>query len=154
MGCAMVIVDVVIVAILVVALVAGLQRGLLASLGTIIGLILGGIAAFWLLPLVSAWLPSPVWRGAAIIGLGVGLLLLGAAIGSAVGAALRKGVDRTPLKGFERFLGGVASVVVAALGMALVAPTIATAGVPAVSSAIASSRVLHAIDALIPPPLD
>jgi S1-C subfamily serine protease len=150
----MVVVDVVIVAILVVALLTGLQRGLLASLGTIVGLILGGVSAFWLLPLVSAWLPSPVWRGAAIVGLGVGLLLLGAALGSAVGAAMRKGVDRTPLKGFERFLGGLASVVVAALAIALVAPTIAIAGVPAVSSAIASSRVLKGIDALIPPPLD
>ncbi|GAA1958783.1 MarP family serine protease [Microbacterium deminutum] len=150
----MLIVDVVIVVILVIALVAGVQRGLLASLGTIVGLILGGVAAFWLLPLVSAWLPSPVWRGAAVLGVGVGLLLLGATVGSVVGAALRKGVDRTPLKGFERFLGGVASVVVAALAIALVAPTIAIAGMPAVSTAIASSRILQGIDALIPPPID
>ncbi len=150
----MVVVDVLIVVILVVALVTGLQRGLLASLGTILGLIAGGVAAFWLLPLVSAWLPSPVWRGAAVLAGGVGLLVLGAAIGSAIGAALRKGVDRTPLKGIERFLGGVASVIVAALAIVLVAPAIAMSGVPAVSTAIASSRVLQGIDGLIPDPVN
>lgn len=150
----MLIVDVLIVVILVVALLSGLQRGLLASLGTIVGLVVGGVAAFWLLPLLSGWLPAPVWRGAVILGAGVGLLVLGAAIGSAIGAALRSGVDRTPLKGIERFLGGVASVVVAALAMILVAPSIAISGVPAVSTAIASSRVLQGIDALVPAPVD
>jgi S1-C subfamily serine protease len=148
------VVDVVIVAILVVALIAGLQRGLLASLGTILGLVLGGFAAFWLMPLVAAWVPTQVWRGAAVLAVGVGLLVLGAAVGSLVGAALRKGVDRTPLKGFERFLGGIASVIVAALAIVLVAPTIAIAGAPAVSTAIASSRVLQGIDALTPAPVD
>lgn len=150
----MLIVDVLIVAILVVALLTGLQRGLLASLGTIVGLVVGGVTAFWLLPLLSGWLPAPVWRGAVILGAGVGLLVLGAAIGSAIGAALRSGVDRTPLKGIERFLGGVASVVVAALAMILVAPSIAISGVPAVSTAIASSRMLQGIDALVPAPVD
>jgi S1-C subfamily serine protease len=150
----MVIVDLVILAILLIALIAGLQRGLLASLGTILGLVLGGFAAFWLLPLLAAWVPTQVWRGAAVLAVGVGLLVLGATLGSLVGAALRKGVDRTPLKGFERFLGGIASVVVAAFAIVLVAPTIAIAGAPGVSTAIASSRVLQGINALTPPPID
>jgi S1-C subfamily serine protease len=150
----MLVVDVVIVVILVVALIAGLQRGLLASLGTILGLVAGGVAAFWLLPLLAAWLPLPSWRGAAVVAAGVGLLVIGAVIGSAIGAAARSGVDRTPLKGFERFLGGMASVVVAALAIALVAPSIAISGAPAVSTAISSSRVLQGIDSLIPAPVD
>ncbi|GAA1992711.1 MarP family serine protease [Microbacterium pumilum] len=150
----MVIADVVIAVILVIALVTGLQRGLLASLGTIVGLAVGGVAAFWLLPLASAWLPSPVWRGVAVVALGIGLLVLGALLGSAVGAALRRGVDRTPLKGFERLLGGVASVVVAALAIVVVAPAIAISGAPAVATAIGSSRVLQGIDAITPAPVD
>lgn len=150
----MVVVDVLIVVILVVALITGLQRGLLASLGTILGLIAGGVAAFWLLPILSAWLPSPVWRGAIVLAAGVGLLVLGAALGAAIGGAARRGVDRTPLKGFDRFLGGVASVVVAALAIVLIAPTIAMSGGPAVSTSISSSRVLGGIDALVPDPVD
>jgi S1-C subfamily serine protease len=150
----MLVVDVLIVVILVVALIAGLRRGLFASLGTILGLVAGGLAAFWLLPLISAWLPLPVWRGAAVVAAGIGLLILGAAIGSAIGAALRSGVDQTPLKGFERFLGGMASVVVAALAVVLVAPTIELIGAPAISTAVSSSRVLQGIDALIPEPVD
>ncbi|MET0734764.1 MAG: MarP family serine protease [Microbacterium sp.] len=150
----MLVVDVLIVVVLVAALVAGLRRGLLASLGTILGLVAGAFAAFWAMPIVSAWMPSPQWRGAVVIATGVGLLVIGAAIGSAIGAALRSGVDRTPLKGVDRFLGGVVSVVVAALVVALVAPTIAMAGMPAVSTAIASSRVLRAIETVTPPPVD
>ena len=150
----MLVVDVLIVVILVVALIAGLRRGLLASLGTILGLVAGGLAAFWVLPLISAWLPLPVWRGAAVVAAGIGLLILGAAIGSAIGAALRNGVDQTPLRGFERFLGGMASVVVAALAVVLVAPTIELTGAPAISTAVSSSRVLQGIDALIPEPVD
>lgn len=150
----MVIVDVVIVVILVVALITGLMRGLLESLGTILGLVVGGALALWLLPVVSAWLPSPVLRGVVVLGLGVGLLVLGATLGSLVGATLRRPVDRTPLKGIERFLGGIASVVVASLAIVLVAPTIALSGIPAVSAAIGSSRVLQAIDTMTPAPLD
>lgn len=150
----MLVIDVLIAVVLVVALIAGLQRGLLASLGTIIGLVAGGIAAFWAMPLVNAWMPSPVWRGIAVLATGVGLLLVGAAIGSAIGAALRAGVDKTPLKGFERLLGGVMSVAVAALVIALVAPTLAMAGMPGVSTAIASSRVLRGIESVTPTPVD
>lgn len=150
----MLVVDVLVVVILIAALVTGLRRGLLASLGTIVGLVVGGLAAFWLLPLISAWLPSPVWRGAAVVAAGIGLLILGATIGSAIGAALRNGVDRTPLKGFERFLGGIASVAVAAVTLVLVAPTIAITGAPAISTAVSSSKVLQGIDSLIPEPVD
>ena len=113
----MLVVDVVIVVILVVALIAGLQRGLLASLGTILGLVAGGVAAFWLLPLLAHGCRCPGWGGAAVVAAGVGSSSSGAVIGSAIGAAARSGVDRTPLKGFERFLGGMASVVVAALAI-------------------------------------
>lgn len=150
----MVVVDVLIVVILLVALITGFQRGFFASLGTILGLVAGGAAAFWVMPLVSAWMPSPIWRGAAVLATGVGLLAIGTAVGSAIGNAVRSGVDKTPLKGFERFAGGIASVVVAALAIVLVAPTIAIAGLPGISTAVASSRALQTIEALVPGPVD
>ncbi|WP_347345610.1 MarP family serine protease [Microbacterium sp.] len=150
----MIVVDVLIVAILVLAVAAGVARGLFASLGTLLGLVAGGVAAAWLVPLVNAWLPTPTLRSVASLGAAVALLALGAAIGGVIGKALRTGADRIRLRGVERFLGGVAGLLVAVFGVALVAPAITLTGAPAVASAIASSRVLQTIDLLTPDPLD
>ena len=150
----MIVVDVLVVLILVGALVAGLQRGFFASIGTLVGLAAGAFAAYWLTPLVSSWVGSPAWRGPVVLATAIGLLGVGAAAGAAIGAALRSGADRLKLRGIERFLGGLASVVVAALALALVAPALAVAGIPVVSSAVASSTVLRGIDALTPDPVD
>ncbi|MCP2637873.1 MarP family serine protease [Microbacterium sp. HD4P20] len=150
----MIVVDVLIVLVLIAALAAGIRRGLFASIGTLAGLAAGALAAYWLTPLVSGWVPSPAWRGPAVLAAALGLVALGAAAGAAVGAALRSGADRLKLRGIERFLGGIASVVAAALALALVAPAIAVAGVPVVSSAVASSQVLRGIEALTPDPVD
>lgn len=150
----MIVVDVLVVVILVAALLAGLQRGFFASIGTLVGLAAGAFAAYWLTPLVSAWVTSPTWRGPAVVATVIGLVAIGAAAGAAIGAALRSGADRLKLRVVERILGGLASLVAAALALAMVAPALAVAGIPVVSSAVASSTVLRGIDALTPDPVD
>ena len=149
----MIVVDVIVVLLLIAACVAGVQRGFFASIGTLAGLAAGAFAAFWLTPLVSAWVPSPVWRGPAVILTALGLVFAGAAVGAAIGATLRSGADRLKLRGIERFLGGIASVVAAILALALVAPAIAVAGIPVISPAVASSAILRGIEAATPDPV-
>lgn len=149
----MIVVDVLVIFLLIGACIAGVQRGFFASIGTLAGLAAGAFAAYWLTPLVSAWVPAPLWRGAAVLISAVGLVLLGAAVGAAIGGALRSGADRLKLRGVERFLGGIAAVVAAVLALALVAPAIAVAGIPVVSSAVASSALLRGIEAATPDPL-
>ena len=149
----MIVVDVIVVLVLLAALVSGAQRGFFASIGTLAGLAAGALAAFWLTPLVGTWVPSPVWRGPAVLLTAVGLVFVGAALGSAIGSALRSGADRLKLRGVERILGGVASVFAAVLALALVAPAVAVAGIPGVSSAVASSSILRGIEAATPDPV-
>ncbi|HEY9306812.1 MAG TPA: MarP family serine protease [Microbacterium sp.] len=149
----MIVVDVLIVLLLVAACIGGVQRGFFASIGTLAGLAAGAFAAYWLTPLVSTWVPSPVWRGPAVILTAIGLVFAGAAIGAAIGSALRSGADRLKLRGIERFLGGIASVLAAILALAFVAPAIAVAGIPVVSSAVASSNILRGIEAATPDPV-
>lgn len=150
----MIVVDVLIVLVLLAGLVGGIRRGFFASIGTLAGIVAGGVAAFWITPLVSAWVPGPEWRGAAVLLSAAVLLVLGATIGSAIGTALRRGTDKLKLRAVERFFGGVASVAIAALVVALVAPAVTAVGVPGLSSAVASSRVVQAIDVLTPPVVD
>ncbi|MFF2632352.1 MarP family serine protease [Microbacterium sp. NPDC058021] len=152
------IVDIVVVAVLLVALLLGLRSGLLAALGALIGLTLGALVAYWVVPMVLPVLgdvfPSPAWRGIAVV-IGSIVLVAGAAVaGSAVGAAGRRGVVRIRLGWLERLLGGALSVAVAGLAISLVAQTVVVAGIPHLSAAVASSRVVRAIDTLTPPPVD
>ena len=144
------VVDVILVLVLVVALVAGIRRGLIAGLGTLVGLALGALAAYWLIPVLAAVVPWPIWRALAILAVAIVLLVGCAALGSAAGGALRKRLARTPLRGVDHVLGGALTLVAAALAVSLVGTGLAATGIPIVSPALASSRVLTTIEDLVP----
>lgn len=146
-------VDVVLIVLLALALMVGIARGFLATIGFFAGLALGGIAAYWLIPYVGQWVTDPTWRGAAIVAAGVLLLLLGAALGTAVGNTLRRGADRIKLRVPERVLGGAVNLAAAALALSFFAGTLTTAGIPIVSTALASSNVVRTIDRFTPEPV-
>lgn len=154
----MLVVDIVAVVALLVAFVAGLARGFFASIGTLVGMITGALAALWLVPLVtpaiSAVVPIGVWRTAALAAVAIGIVIAVTALGAAIGALIRRGVDRTRLRGVERFFGGVVATVATALVILMVAAGVTTAGIPLLSSAVASSQVVQVLDRLTPAPLD
>jgi S1-C subfamily serine protease len=147
------VVDIILIAVLIGALANGLVRGFFASVGTLIGLVAGGAAAYWLVPILGSFIPAPGWRAFTTVAASIALLVLGAWAGSALGLLVRRGVDRTPLRPVERVLGGVASVIIAALTLSFVGSAIAAVGIPTVSSAVASSRVLTTIEDLTPEPV-
>lgn len=146
--------DIVLVLVLVGALVAGLRRGLLASVGALAGLILGGLAAWWLVPVVGRLLPSDVWRGWVTLAVIAVLLIGGTTLGAALGARLRRGAARIKLGTVDRAFGAVVNVVVVALALSLAGQAVATTGIPVVSSAVGSSVVLRTIEDLTPRPVD
>ncbi len=154
----MLIVDVIVVGALLVAFVGGVARGFFASLGTVIGLVAGAALALWLVPLatpfVSDVVPPGLGRTVTLAGLVVAIVLAVTAVGAAIGTAVRRGVDRTPLRRLERLFGGVISLVATALALLMVASGLTAAGLPGVSPAVASSRVLAFLDELTPAPID
>nr|WP_216645895.1 MarP family serine protease [Isoptericola halotolerans] len=145
--------DLVLVVVLLLALGAGVRRGFFATLGGLVGLVVGGVAAFLVVPLVVDALPTAQWRGPTTVILAIVMPLLGASIGSSVGHGLRRQVDRTPLRPIDRLLGGVASLVVAAVALSFVGTAVKATGAPVVASAVASSSVLRTIEDLTPAPL-
>lgn len=150
----MLIVDLIVIAALVSAFVVGIARGFIATAGTIAGLVVGALVAGWAVPIVGGWIPDAQWRGLAGAAAAIGLVIAGGAIGSAIGAVLRRGVERARLKGIDRILGAGIGTIATALVLLTVGQSLASTGTPVISSAVASSRVLGFIDDLTPDPVD
>ncbi|WP_233563807.1 MarP family serine protease [Cryobacterium tepidiphilum] len=147
------ILDLLLLLALVGCFVSGYRSGLLRSIAVMLGLVAGGIAAYFVVPLVGSWVPAPEWRTAATLGAAALLVLTGLSIGQSVGFAIRRRTSRSPLRVVDRTLGAVVTTVAAALVLSMVAFTVSALGVPVLSSAIASSKVLQTIDGLTPTPV-
>ena len=115
------IVDILLVLLLVSYLASGFRRGLIGSLSSIAGLIVGGIAAYFLVPLVGTWVPAAEWRTAATLATAGVLLVGGLSLGSSIGRSLRPHSARTKLRLADRMLGAGAAVVASALVVSMLA---------------------------------
>lgn len=147
------VIDVVIVVLLISSAVTGFRAGLFSALGTLAGLIAGAALSPWALPLIARHIPENGWRSTAVIACAVLLLVVGASIGSRIGALLRHGADRIRLGILERLLGGGLGLVAAVAAVALMGSAIASSGIPGLSSAAASSSVLRFLERTAPDPL-
>lgn len=147
------ILDVILVLILISYLAYGLRVGFVVSLGGIIGFAAGAVAAFLAIPLVSGWVPDEGWRLTATIAVAVVLIIVGNALGSALGHTVRRWLDFPPLRVVDRLLGGIVNVVVAALVMSMLAFSIGSLGAPLISQQLASSTVISTIDRYTPEPV-
>jgi len=135
-------------------LVYGYHSGLLRSGFAILGVVVGGIAALLLVPILNTVVAEPAWRIVATIGISVGLLAIGHAIGVTVGHTASKVLLRGPLQLVDRLFGAAVNVVVASLVTFMAAGGIASLGVPLLSQPIGNSAVLRVIDGAIPDPLE
>ena len=150
----MLVVDIIVVLVLIAALFGGLLRGLVATAGTLIGIVLGAVLAVWLTPVIAPTFSGWEYRSLVLALIALGIVVALASIGTAVGARLRRGVDKAKLAPVDRILGGVVNTAAAAVVLLLASGAIVGSGMPGVAPAVASSRVLGAIDALTPPGLD
>lgn len=150
----MLVVDIIVVLVLIAALFGGLLRGLVATAGTLVGIILGAVIAVWLTPVIAPIFAGWEYRSLVLAIIALGIVVVLASIGTAVGARLRRGVDRAKLAPLDRILGGLVNTVAAAIVLLLASGAIVGSGMPVVAPAVASSRVLGAIDAITPPAVD
>lgn len=145
--------DIVLALLLLSYLIYGFRAGLVVSLGGILGVIVGAIAAFFAVPLVSAWVADSAWRVPAILIAAIALVVAGQAAGTTLGHSIRRTFRRSPLRIVDRIVGALLSLVVSAVLLSMLAFSIGSLGVPFLSQSIASSRVLGAIDAVTPEPV-
>ncbi|WP_309995347.1 MarP family serine protease [Paenarthrobacter nitroguajacolicus] len=147
------ILDLALILMLLSYLIYGLRNGFMVTLGGIAGFVVGAIAAFVAVPLVSGWVTDSGWRLTATVGAAVVLIAVGHGLGTMIGRRIRHAVRIKPLHAVDRLIGGVVSIVVAALVMSMLAFSISSLGVPFVSQQIAESRVIRSIDNLTPTPV-
>ncbi|WP_353807256.1 MarP family serine protease [Agromyces sp. SYSU T00194] len=144
--------DLLLIAALAGAFVRGWRSGLLHTAGGLAGIVAGGVAAYFLLPVLMTWIPWPGWRIAGAFAAALLLLVAGASIGGAIGRMLRSGAETVKLAPVDRLLGGAATTVVAALVIAMLGGGIAAMGVPWLSPVVAGSAIVRGIDRLTPEP--
>ncbi|MDH6180656.1 S1-C subfamily serine protease [Microbacteriaceae bacterium SG_E_30_P1] len=132
----------------------GIRAGLSHALFAFGGVVAGGVAAFFLVPIVAAWVPLAEIRPVVTVAVVLVLLALGTTAGAVLGRLARSGVEDTPLSGIDRLAGGLATGVAAALIASVVATSVAQLGIPPLSRAIAGSAVLRTIGTVTPDPVE
>jgi S1-C subfamily serine protease len=148
------VIDILLGLLLIGYLISGFRRGFFRSIFTIVGVLAGGVAAFFVVPLVGGWVPDAAWRTIASVGVVIALLLIGHAIGAAIGGAVGRAVQRGPLRVVDRALGGILNLVVSALVISLLAASVAPLGVPLLSQAVGQSVVISTINRYTPDPVE
>lgn len=145
--------DVLLVLVLLASLIYGYRHGLIYTVISTVGLVLGGFLAVLAIPLITAWVPAPEWRGPATLAAAVLLVVGGFSLGATVGRVFGRRVDRGPLRLIDRLVGAVINTVVAALVASMVAISLTSMGAPFLAQPVASSAVLSTIDRLSPDPV-
>lgn len=131
----------------------GWVAGFVRSAFGLAGIIVGGIAAFFAVPLIGSWMALPFWRVVLVIASVIALFAGGQALGSWIGRILGRRVEESRLSVVDRVGGAIMNAIVAALIASVLAFSVSSFGVPALTQAIAGSRVLHTIDAITPGPV-
>ena len=142
--------DIALVVLLLAQLVAGYREGLLVGLAGLLGLVGGAAVGVVALPQVVAdWDPG-VRRTLVVVVGTLALAVLGRLLLSFVGARLRSHVRWRPARFADAVLGAVAGLIATLLVVWVVAGAARTAPLPRVVQAVTGSRVVGAIDDVVP----
>ena len=141
-------IDVVLAVVLVAYAISGFRQGLALSALSLGGFVAGALAGILLVPVVADRLEPGAQRSSAVLAAVLVLAWLGQVLGAIVGGRLREQLPKGSARRVDQALGAVAGLVASAVVVWFVGG--ALRNVPAVSSAIGSSRVLQAIDTVMP----
>jgi S1-C subfamily serine protease len=134
--------------------VSGYRQGLLVSVMSLLGFLGGGALGMWLLPRVlERWLTlgDTDLRRVVVLVLGVIVLAsVGQGVFVSVGRRLRRKVTAAPARWADALLGVVASVLAVCVLVWVIAGALRGGPSPSLSRAIGQSRIVSAIDQVVP----
>ena len=147
-------IDLLLAVVLLGYAILGFRQGLVVSLLSLAGFLGGGALAMWGLPmLLERWMTTQTsdLRRVLVIVVGVvALASIGQAIGVSVGTRVRNLVRARPARLLDASLGAIASLAAVCFLVWLIAGALRGGPAPALSRAIGQSRVVMAIDQVVP----
>lgn len=149
----MTIVDWVLIGALIVFAIAGWFRGFVAGLLSFIGFLGGGLAAAFILPGIIDPLIEAEWLKVAAVALGVLIVaLIGQFAASILGQRMRGAITWRPVRLVDNMAGAALNVFAFAAVVWIIASALAYLPVSLVSEQVTQSRVLVALDSVVPAP--
>ncbi|WP_432541905.1 MarP family serine protease [Kineococcus sp. SYSU DK002] len=143
--------DVVLLVLLLAQVVAGYREGFLVGVGSLLGLVGGAAVGVVALPrVVAGWDPG-VQRTLVVVLGTVALAVVGRVLLGFVAARVRAHVRWAPARLVDAVLGAVAGGVATLLVLWVVAGAARQAPLPTVVQAVTGSRVVAAVDRVVPP---
>lgn len=143
-------IDVLLLIVMTWYAVSGYRQGLVVGALSLGGFLGGALLAMLLVPAVTQSLAAGLQRSFIVL---VGVLLLawlGQLVGALVGGKVREQLTFRPAQVVDQMLGAVAGLISVALVVWFVGGALRASPSPSVARAIASSRVLAAVDQVVP----
>jgi len=144
------VIDLVLIAILIGYAVSGYRQGLVVGACSLGGFIGGALLAMWVVPPLATGLQAGVQRSMIVLIAVLAAAWFGQFLGSLGGVRLRRQLSERTEEPLDKGLGAVAGVLAVALVMWFVAGALRGGPSPVLSRAVASSRVIAAIDSVMP----
>lgn len=148
----MTLLDVLLLVLLGLSAWAGYRRGAVLQVAGLLGLALGFVIGAWVAPHVAGFVRSDFAKAAVSLGTIVILGAFGDAIGSIFGLKLRRRTHGTRLRTVDAVGGSALSAAALVLAIWFLGINLAAGPFPTVAEALHRSRVVRAVDALLPPP--
>ncbi len=145
--------DLLLVLLLVGYAGTGFRQGLFVGTLSLLGFGVGAVTASQLLPFAVADLSAGPTRSLVLLGGTVVAGVLGQALLGALAGSLRQRVTWQPARAVDAATGLVGAVVATALVVWVVAGAVRVSPFPTLSRVVADSRVVGAVDEVVPEPL-
>jgi S1-C subfamily serine protease len=147
------VIDVVLGLVILGYAISGLRQGLAVGVLSLGGFVVGAIVAMRVVPPLADGLTPGLQRSFVILAAVLLFAWLGQLGGALLGGRLREQLTIRTVRYADQVLGAVAGVVAVALVLWFVGGALRASPSPAIARMIASSRVLRAIDAVVPSPV-
>ena len=133
---------------------SGYRQGLIQSVCSLIGFFVFALVAVWQMPVVlERWGPVGQDTRTRVIVLLGGVIVfgwLGQFLGGLIGRSIRRKMGRSPLRSIDSVLGAVVVLLAATLIVWFIGGTLRTSGNPALSRAMADSKVMRVVNSVVP----
>jgi S1-C subfamily serine protease len=147
------VIDIVLGLVIIGYAISGFRQGLAVGMLSLSGFVLGAVLAMKVVPPLADGLDPGLQRSFVVLAAVLLFAWLGQLGGSLLGGRLRERLTVPAAQVVDQFMGAIAGVVAVALVLWFVGGALRASPSPALARAVAQSRLLAAIDVVVPQPV-